>query len=252
MLPFLLACAPPEPAPRDLDALFHDTWAHYGAKDDAGLADAIREMAALVDVDALPLEGTIDDLTLEAVVAAGLDGPDPEPARGMYSVGFVACTPEQMENILVAEDQMSLYPDNYLAYTRTYTSDRDAYAARDTHHLTWETDYTVEIPVLATYTANVLGGAHWTPDGDAGPYLFSRTAMTGPADAVQDNVVFEIDFQMEAFYPSGDGMVHAFGMWRSIAFGDLDTENDGTVDLILGGLHDWDDKTSAICAEGRI
>ncbi len=252
MIWLLLACAEPKSAPRDLDTLLHDAWAHYGAEDDDALAQDMRDLAALIDEDALPLEGTVTDLTADEVAAAGLAGPDPEPARGMYTVGFVDCTPEEMERILIAQDQMTLYPENYLAYERTYTSDRDAYEARDTHHLSWETAYTVEIPVLATYDAVVLGGAHWTPDGDAGPHLFSRTAMPEPAVAVQDNVVFDVDYQIEAFYPSGDGMVHAFGMWRHIEFGDLDTEDDGTVALILDGLHGWDEDTTAICAEGRI
>lgn len=252
MLWFLLACAEPKPAPRDLDTLLHDVWLHYGTRDDEALAADMRDVAALIDVDGLPLEGTVTDLTPEEIDAAGATGPDPEPARGMFSAGFVDCTPEEMDRILVAEDQMALYPDNYLAYERAYAGDRAAYDARDTHHLDWETHYTVRIPLLATYSAVVEGGAHFTPDGDAGPYLFSRTVMPEPADAEEDNVTFDIDYQIEAFYPSGEGMVHLFAMWRHISFGDLDTENDGTVALILDGMHDWDDSTTAICAEGRI
>jgi len=47
-------------------------------------------------------------------------------------------------------------------------------------------------------------------------------------------------------------MAHLFVMWRHIVSGDLSTDDDGVVALILDGLHDWDDSTSAICVEGRI
>ncbi|MFN7146656.1 MAG: hypothetical protein ACK4YP_22975, partial [Myxococcota bacterium] len=126
MVWFLLACAEPKPAPRDLDTLLHDVWLHYGTQDDEALATDMRDLAAVVDIDALPLEGTVTDLTSDEIDAAGADGPDPEPARGMFTAGFVDCTPEEMDRILVAEDQMALYPDNYLAYERTYAGDPDA------------------------------------------------------------------------------------------------------------------------------
>lgn len=252
MLGLLLACAEPTPAPRDLDTLLHDAWAHYHAEDDDALAAAVRELVGVVDEAALPLEGTVTDLTREEVDAAGFpDGPDPAPARGLYTIGFVDCTPDEMERILVSRDQMALYPENYLEYARTYTTDTAAYVARDTHSLRWDTDYTVQIG-LWQYRSEVLGGAHWTPDGDDGPYLFSSTVMIEPAEAVEGDVTFDVDYQIEVFYPHEGGMVHAFGMWRQFAVGDLSTEDEGVADLILGGLRGWDEDTTAICAEGRV
>lgn len=252
MVWLLVACAAPDPAPRDLDTVIHDLWVHNGQEADDALTQDMRDLAALIDETTLPIDGTISALTAEEVAAAGVTGPDPATARGMFSAGFVDCTPSEMEAILISLDQMTLYPENYREYERTYTSDPEAYAARDTHHLTWDTHYTVEIPIVATYTADVHAGAHWTPDGAAGPYLFSFTAMPGPADPVQENVSFDVDYQIEAFYPHEGGMVHVFGMWRHLVMGDLSTDDDGVVSLILGGLHDWDESTTAICEEGRI
>jgi hypothetical protein len=146
---------------------------------------------------------------------------------------------------------MTLYPENYLAYARAYTTDVEAYVARDARAIRWDTDYTVQIGPWQ-YRSAVLGGAHRTPDGDDGPYLLSSTVMIEPAEAVEGDVVFDVDYQIEVFYPHEGGMVHAFGMWRSFAVGDLSTEDDGVADLILGGLQGWDADTTAICAEGRV
>jgi len=57
MLWTLLACAEPEAAPRDLDTLVHDTWAHYAARDDDALLADVQELKGLVDESALPIEG---------------------------------------------------------------------------------------------------------------------------------------------------------------------------------------------------
>jgi len=126
MLWLLAACAASKTAPRDLDQILHDAWAHYHAEDDGALVADVRELDALVDETSLPLEGTVTDLSAQEVADAGIDGPDPEPARGLFTVGFVDCTPEETERILISTGQMALYPENYVAYTRTYTSDEAA------------------------------------------------------------------------------------------------------------------------------
>ncbi|MDP2307479.1 MAG: hypothetical protein Q8P18_15740 [Pseudomonadota bacterium] len=249
----LLACRQPEAAPRDLDTLAHDLWAHYGSKDDEALrADAI-DLRGLIDVAALPLDGTFSDLTGDEAAAAGAAGLDPTPAVGLFTAGFVDCTPEEMERILFATNQDELYPGNYTAYQRDYTTDLVAYEARTSNHLAWDATYSVEIPLTGNYTSTILGGVHFATDGDDGPYLFSTTVMPAPATTDPDTIVFDIDLQMEVFYPQDEGMVHLFGMWRNIdlpsGFG---TDSDIGVTLIVNGLHDWDDATTEICAEGRI
>ncbi|MES2640008.1 MAG: hypothetical protein V4850_11015 [Myxococcota bacterium] len=249
----LLACKQPEAAPRDLDTLSHDLWSHYTAEDDeALLADAI-DLKGLIDEAALPIDGTFTDLTEAEAGDAGAPGLDPAPAVGLFTAGFIDCTPDEMERILFSQAQMELYPGNYTAYERSYTADLDAYEARQTNRLTWGANYSVEIPLTGSYTSEILGGVHFVPDGEDGPYLFSTTVMPAPATTDPDTIVFDVDLQMEVFYPQEGGVVHLFGMWRHIdlpnGFG---TDSDVGVTLIVGGLHDWDDATTKICDEGRI
>lgn len=249
----LLGCAQPVAAPRDLDTLAHDLWADYSAKDDGALlADAIT-LRGLIDETALPFDGTFSDLDGDEAAAAGAPGLDPAPAVGLFSAGFVDCTPEEMERILFAQNQMELYPGNYTAYERHYTTDVDAYEQRTASRLTWDAAYSVQIPIFGSYDSEILGGVHFIPDGDDGPYLFSTTVMPTPATTDPDTIVFDVDLQMEVFYPHDGGVVHLFGMWRNIDHpDDLGTDGDIGLTLIVGGLHDWDDATTKICDEDRV
>lgn len=248
----LLACKEPEAAPRDLDTVVHDLWGHYFLEDDAALLLDTVDLRGLIDESALPTEGTFTDLTEEEAAAGGAPGLDPTPAAGFFTVGFVDCTPAEMEQILIAENQDELYPGNYTEYLREYSSDADAYATRDEHHLSWDATYSVSIFGMGDYTSTILGGAHFTPDGDDGPYLYSTTVMPDPA-VTAPATVFDIDMQMEAFYPHEGGVVHFFGMWRNIVLDSgLGTDSDIGITLILDGLHGWDDDTTKICDEGRV
>lgn len=253
----LLACQPPEAAPRDLDTLIHDLWAHYTADDRVAGAEALRadavDLRGLIDEAALPLDGTFSDLSEEEATAAGAPGLDPAPAVGLFIAGFVGCTPDQMERILSATNQDELYPGSYTAYERDYTTDLDAYEARTSDQLRWTANYSVKIPLTGDYTAEILGGVTFVSDGADGPYLYSTTVMPAPALTDPDTIVFDIDLQMELYYPHDGGVVHVFGMWRNIdlpsGFG---TDSDIGVTLMVDGMHGWDDDTTAICAEGRI
>lgn len=270
MLWLLLACKQPDAAPRDFEAVVHDLWGHYAAADTEALRVDVRDLRDLVDVAALaaaPAEGTLSDLSADEAAAAGAPDVDPSVAVGLFSVGLVGCTPDEMERILFATNQDELYPTNYTAYAREYTSDKSAYDARETAALTWDGTYSVHIPLTGDYTSDILGGVHFVPDdagadadadadeaaAAAGPYLLSTTVMPVPAVTDPPELVFDVDLQLEVFFPHDDGVVHFFGMWRNIdmpsGFG---TDSEIGVTLILGGLHDWDDATTAICDEGRI
>lgn len=248
----LLACKQPDPAPRDLDALAHDLWAHYATEDADALVADLRDLRGIVDEDELPMEGTFTDLTEDEAGLVDVDR-DPAPALGMFTIGFVGCSPADLERVLYATNQDELYPDNYVSYQRAYTSNFDAYEARTTPHLTWDTDYEVDVPLFGAYAAAIHGGQHFAPDGDDGPYLLSRTVMPEPADGDPDTVVLDVDLQIEAYYPHDGGMVHLFGMWRHIDLGGgFGTDDPASVGLIVDGMIDWDDKTTEVCEEGRI
>lgn len=247
----LFACAEPEPAPRDLDTVAHDLWVHYAAEDEPALIADVQDLRGLLDEDALPMEGIFTDLTAEEAAPAGFSG-DPSIATGMFVATHIGCTPDEIEAIVKSQDQMALYPENYLSYVRNYTSDESAFTSGAANHLSWEGTYEVEIPIIGTYISSILGGMHRADDGADGPYYYSTTVMPSPAETTPDTLTFDVDLQLEVFYPHDDGMVHLFGMWRHIVSGELDTDGSGMQALIIDGLIGWDGDTTAICEEGRI
>lgn len=252
MLLFLSACKP-DAAPRDLDEVFHAAFADYAAQDEDGLTADVADFERLVDPDGDAVDGTISDLSDDEVALTDLPRDiDISTAVGIFTIGTVDCDAQTLEKILYDLHQDELYPDNYTdgTYSRTYTSDFDAYSARDDHQLWWTSDFGINIDPFYSYTAEVWGGMHYLPI-DGGTALFSRTVMPEAAtDVTPDGGAFDIDFQSEAYFPSDAGMTHVYAMWRHIDIVSLSTDDDTMVSLIIGGMHGWDDKTSAICEDG--
>lgn len=256
MLLLLLACKTPEPAPRDLDQVLHALWLDYAMQNDEALKADVVSLQEIVADPELSMEGTFSGMSSEEVALADLPRDiDESTALGMYTIGTVDCDADDLERIVYNSRQDLLYPDNYATdptYSREYTSDFDAYVAREVNQLTWDATFGIDIPLTGSYVTTIHGGEHHTV-ADDGPYLFSWTIMPEPAETDPETIIFDIDFQIEAYFPSEGGMTHVYGMWRHIDLGNgLGTQSDASVTLMLGGMHDWDDATSAICEEGRI
>jgi hypothetical protein len=242
----LLACKP-DVAPADLDALLHAFWQDYEVGADTELIEAVR--AAPETLPDVPSDGTFSDPTDEDMEDTELTRDvDLSKTRGMWAVGEIGCSEAQIEEVLYWRDQDDLY--EYVAYERAYTSDADAFMAGETDVLTWDTTYTASVPLVGEYTAFIHGGMRRVLDG-GDTYYFSRTFMPEAAETDGGGVEFDQDYQIEIYWPSGNGVVHLFGMWRYFKAGAVgDTDDDSVVNLMLGGLHDWDDDTSKVCEDG--
>lgn len=246
----LVACAEPEPAPRDQDTVTHDVFAHWFASDDAAITADIEELRELLDESTFPIDGGLSELSGSEAVTAGAPDVDPSTARGIFTAGVIDCTAEELERLLTNAHQDELYTENYTSYERTYTSSLDDFEA-GLPHLTWDTSYGATIPLTGSYEADIHGGLHRAAAVEDGPGYVSTTVMPEPAEPDPATITFDSDFQVEVYYPHDGGMVHYFGMWRHIDLGNgLSTDDDGMIALIVGGLHDWDDTTSQICADG--
>jgi len=246
---------PIQPAPEDRDGLFHWTWVNYESASDTDLADATLKLDAAVDGGSLdpaaPLKGGLKDLTRDELTQVAMEnGADPAKGRGLYIVNTFDCTLDKLEQIVSALDQKSQYPDAYDTYSRSYTSDHDAYFARTTNELGWDTSIGSAI-LQAKYTEHLLGGMRRVETSPLGPILFARTWMTAPAVFQGDGTHFDQDYQIEVFYERSPGhILHAYGMWREIRIdGLLTTDDAGMVNIIMDNLVKWDDQTAKLCAK---
>ncbi len=263
-------CRGPAEAPEDLDGLARFFFNRFAPKNDdltdadpavsdAEIQDGIARLHDVLDGDALnePQLGTLADITAEELATAGLPDADPQRPQGMFIADIVRCSLDRLEDIIRTDDQLSLYPEAYAAYSRVNDADRPQY------NPTWVSTFTSADNALFTnqFTAVTHSGLRKVPDverssGEPAPFgrvLTSRVVMPEPATFEQpsDSVAYQNDFQVEVFYPRAEGeLVHFYGMWRFMKLGVLgDSGSDLFIDQTTGGMIDWDKKTSVLCEE---
>lgn len=240
----LLACkAPPEEAVPDLDATVHWAWQSVETASPAEWS----EMAAILDSHVGgSLRGTVSVLSHEEQALVPLVEPgDPDLALGLLSGGRIACDLAAVEKVVYALEQDEIF-SGYTAYERTYTSDLDAYEAREVDTLGWHTTYSAT--VLATYTADIDAVLRWTADG---PVLIERAWLPSPAVFESGSDRFDQDYQLQVFWPVDDGTTgYLYGTWRELEYAGLTLEESGVQNLILDRLEDWADELEAGCTAG--
>jgi len=254
------ACAPLEPAPSDLDGLFHYFWQKAEAGTDAELAEATTNASAAIaasDLEAGP-EGSLTDITRDEIALVGMSpAVEPSLTAGMYLAGLLPCSLDQVERIVYALDQDALYDDAYETYQRGYDGGDaalDAYVDRESATLAWTS--TIGSTLLgAEFDQVVRGLLRYVPDAGEGgvgsPVLVARYHMPSPAEFDDGSFFFDQDYQVEVYWERRPGeVVHLYGLWRRMGFGSLSTDDEGIVSLILDGLRDWDEQTAALCEGG--
>jgi hypothetical protein len=262
-LPMHSACldrAPVTNAPEDLDGLVHWFWANSASATDSQLADAAQKLdvaAGGVDrtLSTAPTKGALTRLAVEELASVGLqDARNPAAARGMLLVNVFPCTLERLEPILYDVDQNAIY-SSYDSYSRRYTSDLDAYRARTSTTLSWDSEIEATM-VTSKYRESPKGDLRrLAPSAKVasavGPVLVTRTWLPEPATFEVKDLTWQQDYQIEVFYENTPGhVVHVYGMWREMklrAYG-LTTEDDELANLTLSSLVDWDKTTAKHCA----
>lgn len=254
-----VGCQDVEPAPEDLDGLFHYTWAKYADGLDEELAQAVTNFDVAVDAEGLEevIDGSLSEFTRDEMDLVDMRGDaDPGELAGMYLANSLDCTLAQVEAIVTALDQDELYTGEYEAYDRRYTSDADAYWAREASHLAWDVDISAEFVAGAMYSEFIHGGARYVPDVDDqvspfGPGLVTRTWMPEEAQFDNDDYYFTQDYQLEIYYEREPGrVIHLYGLWRHSGWLDLNTDDEFLVRQILNALAAWDARTVELCGSG--
>lgn len=252
-------CKDVDPAPEDLDGLFHYVWEKYDDGLDEELALAVINAHAAIDGDELSevQDGSLSAFTRDEMDRVGMRASaDPNELAGMYLVDLLPCTLEQLERVITDLDQDQLYEGEYEAYDRRYTSDHDAYAAREEPQLTWDVDITAEFVAGALYEEFIHGGTRYVPAVDEetspfGPVVLARTWMPDAARFDNDDYYFTQDYQIEVYYERAPGEVnHLYGLWRHSGFQELNTDDEFLVRQILNALADWDVRTGELCQSG--
>jgi hypothetical protein len=256
----LCGCAPLDPAPEDLDGLFHYIWSHLDEGADEELAGAAVNAHAAVDGGTLaePLDGTVTDLDRAALETVGMPASaDPAAAVGLYRVGWLPCSLDQVERAAISDELVELYPDLIDDSERTYLSDLAAYQSREAATLDWESR--IEDSLAGTaYSKRVLGGIRRIPVLDDvaspwGPVLVTRAWLPEPAVFDGDDYYWDQDYQVDLYLERAPGEVlHLLALWRSVGMGTITSDNEFMQTMILKARADWDERTAELCEAGEI
>lgn len=255
-------CKKVEPAPAELDELFHWMWDRVDEGEDAEVADGLVNLDLAVDGEGIeePFDGAVGDLTVEEIALVGVTDQDPALAAGIFLANTFPCDFDQLEEILSYGQQDELYKGVYKEYGRAFQTDRDAWLGGEFPRLEFTTDYTATV-ITSQYTAHLNGlirrVSHFDPeDVPFGPFLLQRSVMPEPGQFGEDGESkgrsMDQDYQLEIYWPrGGDKVVHAYAMWRQADWGaGFDSDNESVQRTLLNSLTDWDEDTASLCEEG--
>ena len=244
-----------EPAPEDLDGLAHWFWQHLDDESPEALQAGAVNLYAALDGAGFegPLNGTITTLSADETGQVGHGDDNRDDLYGVFMANDIDCSTELLEYQVYAPNQDEMHPGTYVSYDREYTSDLEAYQARETEWLSWSSLYVVA-DTGVSYEATILGTMRYVPEIDdslGGPLIVSRGVLEAPAYAndAQDRGMFQ-DYQLEVYFPRGDQTLHMYAMWRDAVFFGMDFGNGGMQTFVIDGMHDWDEDSEELCGVG--
>lgn len=255
VLPLLATgCRQIEPAPKELQALMQFFFTEFETAEDETMAEAFRNFDDVVGGKDLEYqEGFVDSLDKADTDATGYTHADPADAIGLFIVNPVACTMNQMVDLVTMKDQVGTY-GTYEELTRTWVETVPEFKSGESLTGAWSDDFHYKNGLLGIdYTATTEGAGRWIPTIDDeitpwGDMLVTRRVMPAPADNVKDDHSYPQDWRTEIYYERSNGnIVHLAAMWREATFGNLSHEDEIAQRTLLNGLKDWDSDSEKAC-----
>jgi hypothetical protein len=233
----LAACELPE-APQDLDDAARRYWRGFssnGADELSFLASVVDKKLRAIEADGdLPMGseapgGALSAADLDALGVGALA--DPSSTRGVIVASSLPCSFDKARAILVARNQLALYPDLFTAYDRTYTSSAGAVLGKGNGTASWTSVYTVDVPLYGGYTTTLFGDGRTVASGGVSglagdPVYLSRGYTRFPATG---SYRLSQQYNVEVIIPRGPNEVfHFFAVWLdmqgiddSLTFGEV-------------------------------
>jgi len=254
----LVGCRHADPAPKELDDLLHFFLAQYDLGDTELLLEGGTNAIAWFDAEAghADSEGSISDLSQEEFLALGMpDDTSAEWLNGGYHLTLQQCTLSEIQAIYLEPDQSSLFPDNYISYSRNFGLGQDCFADGACNEIQWVSS--IEDSLLGkTMTYDLNSGLIWqeSETAETSQMLLSRTVMPEPATigSGDGSAFFDQSYQIEVFVPLEGLALHLYGLWNSGGLEGIDPEAPLWTNQYIGGLRDWDQRLDEICDQGLV
>ena len=247
-----------DPAPQDLDGLARWFWQHLDDEDPGELQEGALNVFTALDGKGYewPLNGTVSTLSTDELGLVGHGDESTDELFGVLMTNEMPCSTADLEYQIYSPDQAEMHPGTYVSYDREYTSDREAYEARETDWLEWRSHYVVDA-TGTDYEADINGWLRYVEEipghGRGGPLLVARGVLAEPAPFGDSDTrgIFQ-DYQLEVYLPSGpDSTYHFYAIWREMVFlGSATMADEAVQDFVLDGLYDWDGDALDYCGGG--
>ena len=191
----------------------------------------------------------------ETAILGGLTGdPDPSLAIGVYILVELDCSLDQIVQLTLEPDQLSLFPDSYDDYERFFDTDPDCYATGECDSVDWHSEVDDTIAGLWPMTYGLLTRIkrfrHTDADGVETEVMTARNYMPAPAAEDVSAGGFEQSYHIEVFHPRGaDHTLHLYGLWNH---GFIDGVGDDVAfwpNQYLDGLIEWDERIQELCTD---
>jgi hypothetical protein len=250
-----IGCKEITPAPQEQEALMQFMFTEFEDASDETMAEAFRNFDEAVDGANLEYtEGIVANLSQEDTDRTGYTHANPANGVGLFIINPVACTLDQMVDLVTMKDQVGTY-GTYEEFSRTWGADVSAFQEEESLTASWEDDFRYINGLLGIdYVANTEGTGRWIPqiDDETTPWgrmLLTRRVMTAPATMDKEDHSYPQDWRVEAYYERSSGqLVHMAAMWREAVFGSLSHDSELTQRTLLNGLKDWDTASDEACA----
>ncbi len=141
---------------------------------------------------------------------------NPSSTRGVIVAATLPCSFAKARSLLIARNQLELYPDLFTAYARTYTSNVAEVLGPQDGVASWVSTYSVEVPVYGGYTTTFFGDGRTVHGGGISglandPIYLSRGYTKSPASG---GYRMSQQYNVEVMIPRGPNAVfHFFAVW---------------------------------------
>jgi hypothetical protein len=255
----LAACQPPERAPSDIDDILLFAYRHYNSDDPnsaASLADASIALQRWYDEredPTQPIEAQVARLGAEelAVLTPAPTFVDGAAAVGVLFAREVQCTPAQVAELYLDDDQMALFPGDFASYARSDRQAMDCYLEESCPEAQWVASVVKEQQVFVTtvtYTFSMTSGMRSFDAVPAGAAL-GDASVEGRVVRVWMNEEALVDpewigrfrqsYQFEFLVPRDGGQLHFYAMWTHLESDSLNTEASVFLNSYIDGIADY-------------
>ncbi len=260
----LAGCKPLPEAPRDIDALAHFFFLEFDEGAPELITDGGDKLLECADELAWTgaqgageeMSGALTDIGEDHRVTVGLD-PDVDYSwvNGVYELlPQPGCSVADLEAMYLVDDQPSLFPGQYDAYSRNHVGDKDCYATGDCDSHLYE--ITIEDKLIGkSLVYTLVIEVRRVVDEVLGTMVVVRTFMPEPGEIGGETdaaTFFDQSYQVEVFTPMADGTaLHFYGLWNSGGLKGIDPDNPIWENEYLDGLQDWNDRVGELCTVDR-